>query len=201
MLPVEAVMKYFAGLLCMGILISSVGWSQGVPYETGFEAAENFLAGEYSVGLIPNENSWEVESGTASIQSTTISSGVQALEVQPQSLVNLPRTGVSENTIWMQGYYRARPQNEDPSVVGPSSVLLYFNEAEGLRVYDGNDDGQGGQTGWKSVGVPVTENTWYLITVFMNFTEQKWDLYVDSSLIEQGLGFQSAFLCQLRQTG
>lgn len=170
------------------VLMTAGGYSQTFPYQTGFEAGEGFTAGDYTSGQIGTDGKWMVETGTASIQQTTVYADLQSLEVQPQGAVNSPWNGTEANVIWLQGAYRTTPQNTDPNVetLGAGSALMYFNESQGIKVYNGTTQQ------WEAIGFSVNADTWYLITMMLDFDTQQWDIYVNSELKASGLGFKDS---------
>lgn len=166
-------------------LVASMGWAQEWPYEEDFSA---FTLGVYNVGPIDAAGNWNVESGTAAIQQAIRVSPPQALEIGPQASVNAPRDGVEDQIIWLQGQYRTAPQASDPDVsgLGESSALMYFNSTQGIMVYNGTTNA------WEAIDptMQINANTWYLITIMLDFDEKTWDIYVNSELKQTGIGFK-----------
>ena len=175
-----------------GIAISLASYSQDLPYTTGFEPAEGYILGVYGPGPIDATANWNVEDGTAAIRHTVVYEDLQALEIGPLSAVDAPRSGGAAQTIWVQGAYRGMPQDEDPDIsgLGPRSALLYFNTTQGVMVYDGLAD----PADWVEVGASVNSESWYLITIRLDFASRTWDLYLGDSLIAEGIGFMDPTL-------
>jgi subtilisin-like proprotein convertase family protein len=178
--------------------------AQLLPYNTGFEQDQGFLPGEYSSGPIDTAGGWTVLDGTASVQSLLRFSGTQSLQLQPQALVDSQAGAGATSSLWIQGRYRGRLQEADPdvSLMGPRSALLFFHETDGLKIYEGNT------SQWEPAGLEVNEDTWYQITVKLDFLTHTWDLYVDDSLLQSGIGFKDSsidsfggFRCQSSSAG
>jgi len=188
------------------IAISLTAYSQDLPYSTGFESGDGFAPGVYGPGVIDSTGNWSVEDGTAAIQSAAVYEDLQALEIGPSSAVDASRSGGTAQTIWVQGAYRGMTQDENPDIsgLGPRSALLYFNTTQGIMVYDGLAD----PADWVEIGNTVDSDSWYLITIRLDFASRTWDLYVGDRLLNAGIGFMdptlstfSGFRCRASQNG
>jgi len=185
-------------------LFCSVGWTQpGLPYQTGFEAAEGFEPGIYvkegpAEAYIDSSGNWQVLEGSAAVSEVTETIALaqgQMLEVHPSSVVDTTRSAVTEDpVIWLQGVYRTAPQDTPPVVEGlePSSALMYFDSQNGIMVYNGLT------SAWEAIGYPVdpSGSTWYRITIKLNFVQSIWDIYVGDDDVPEatGIGFKDSGL-------
>lgn len=185
--------RFFSVALGMCLLTGTTmaGWSLPINYSTGFESAEGFSAGSYSAeSTIDSGGVWTVETGTAEVITSVVREGQQSLMVTAGGSVDADAqaiTGDSNSVMWLQGYYQAMPQSEDPDlaeITQPSSALMYFNDTEGIMVYDGS------QSDWVSVQSSVVADQWYLITIRLDFNSQTWDIFVDNQLKMTGIGFK-----------
>ena len=196
-------------------LVCSLSLAQINTYTTGYEADETppFEEGTYEFGVnddIDGSGNWIVEAGSAAIQSGTVSTDLQALEIQANGVVNAPLAEGDSGTateIWLQGYYRTDPQDADPEVteLGNSSALMYFNSTQGIKVYNGAAN----PAAWEALDPPfaVDAGTWYLVTIRLDFSNQLWDIFINDELRKTGIGFKDAltsysgFRCRSSEQG
>jgi len=182
----------FLAILAISMLSAR---AQDFPVATGFEPAEGFAVGEYSAGPIDSASAWMVEEGTAGVRQSPhpVHGGEQSLEIGPAGIVDTQFGGASPEVLWVQGAYRATPQLSDPdvSLIGARSALLYFNLADGIKVYNGTS------SAWEAIGQPVVEGQWYIIALRLDFSTHTWDIWVDGTLKMADIGFKDASLSQL----
>jgi hypothetical protein len=183
---------FFRSGMAVFFLMALAGFAQAQTldaYQTGFENTGGFIPGIYNTGqYLDALNNWQVESGTASVQTTLIHSGQQAVEIAPLGSLDSPRSGGNSQVIWLQGVYRTTPQSEAPDIsgLGPSTALMYFDSDQGIMVYDG------ALSQWVAVGQMTTADEWYRITFRLDFDSKTYDVYVGENQLAEDIGFKDS---------
>lgn len=149
-------------------------------YQTGFEPPT------YSVGSVNGQDGWVVNAGSATVQTNTVRTGVQALQVSADSLATRPLNETGE-VVWVESYLRAVPSSAPAPDTSPRSASIYFDQAAGIMCLNGN--GSGGGT-WVPTGVAATAGTWYRVTVRLDFATKTWDCHINGTLRLTNLGFK-----------
>ncbi|MBN1902882.1 dockerin type I repeat-containing protein [Candidatus Sumerlaeota bacterium] len=188
-------MKKFLFSFCIAfILINAWGAAQdSIPYQTGFEASQGFVAGNSLNG----QGGWTVEpsGGDAKITDTIAMDGSQSVELEANSQIDKQLAADPTDTIiWMEGYFRgagttAEPQFPDAEQGFPASAIVFFSATNGIRCYDGDGAGEGS---WIDTNVStLDEGTWYKISIRQDYTAQTWRCYIDNTKSpDQELGFR-----------
>jgi hypothetical protein len=175
------------------------GTLQALPYTTGFEIADGFVAGPVS-----GQNGWQVLGGTASVTTQASHSGSQSLDLAAGSspaVATLSFSSSPNETVEFCDFY-AEPAAE-AAVLGSTTFQVEgatfgFQQSDGvgvLQVYWG--DGLGG-----GVWLPTSFTTplgpgnlsasWVRLTARLDFAEQTWSLYADGALVVSGIPFVNA---------
>jgi hypothetical protein len=175
------------------ILLNAWGTAQdSVPYQTGFEASQGFVAGSSLNG----QGGWTVEpsGGDATITDTIAMDGSQSVELEANSQIDKALTAdPSETVIWMEGFFRGAGTTADPSFPGsdvlPASAIVFFSATNGIQCLDGDGSGLGD---WINTSVTtLDEGTWYKISIRQDYTGKTWRCYIDNAKSpSQELGFR-----------
>lgn len=163
-----------------------------IPYETGFEASEGFVAG----GSLNGQGGWLVEptGGDAKITDTIAQEGSQSVEMEANSQIDKQLTAGSATIVWMEGYFRGAGTTADPQFPSanegfPASAIVFFSATNGIQCYDG--DGLGLGT-WINTNITtLDEGTWYKISIRQDYSSKSWRCYIDNvKSPSQDLGFR-----------
>ncbi len=170
---------------------SAVLAAQSLPYATGFEAPI------HTIGLAPAEGWITSEPTSAVVQSAVTYDGAAALEILTGGSVDQTFDAEGEEIVWIDGYERGEGSVDVPNVaeLTSGSALVAFTLTSGVVCFDGSGDGFNGD--WIETGDLLDPNQWYRITLKLNFTSKSYDIYVNSVLRGQGIGFLYADTPQL----
>lgn len=175
-------------------------------FRTSFEASD--ADGNYTTGALSGQPgtsvNWLTLSGTAEV---TNDSGIGApagsqfvlLDEGAQIDRDLSSLGVTQNIIWVEGWFRGTGSavslaeaNYPTAEQGTqASAVIHFSAVNGVELLNGT---RGTPAEATVVPTNISEfnpNTWYRITLRLNFTTQSWDAYADGiKLNEEPLGFR-----------
>jgi hypothetical protein len=172
------------------LLGSAVFGADQIPYKTGFEASEGFVAGN----TINGQDGWIVDSagGDAKITDTMAQTGSQSVALEANSQIDKPLAAAAGDTIvWMEGYFRGAGTSEEPSfpALVPASAIVFFSATNGIQCLDGDGAGAGP---WVNTSVTsLEEETWYKITIRQDYSAKTWKCYInDAQSPVQELGFR-----------
>lgn len=188
---------YFSGLLSLFLFLISVSAQITPPYTISFEATDGFTDAS-----LHDQEGWHVTAGSASVisseafhgsKSVVISAGFSAASIS-QSF-----SSFSGGEIVFVDFYARLVAG---SSISTASVFNAESSFAGLvkvgsqgEVYVSNGDGAGDGT-WEATGflVPLTtgdlSTNWVRFTMRLNFTDKKWDLFLDGDLVSFDLGFR-----------
>jgi hypothetical protein len=155
-----------------------------LPYGTSFEPTE---WPAFRLGPLP-QNYWR---GIGSIQNTRVSEGVQAVGLQ-DGWTEHDFLAQGQNIVWLDASVCTEGTTETPSIpdgVGPFASQVFFSKTQGIQALNG--DGLGGGT-WLNSGVALDPNRFIRIATRLDFSAQRWDLYVNGGLVFTNLGFAHA---------
>lgn len=184
----------------MGLLLllcTSVSGQITPPYTISFEDGDGFGSAS-----LHEQNGWQVTAGSASVinyeafhgsNSVVLSAGSSAASIS-QSF-----TSFSGGEIVFVDFYARLVAGES---ISTASVFNAESSFAGLvkvgsqgEVYVSDGDGAGDGT-WEATGflVPLTtgdvSTDWVRFTMRLNFTDKKWDLFLDGDLVIYDLGFR-----------
>jgi hypothetical protein len=175
-------------------------------YAADFESAEG-----YNLGSLNGQNSWSVFEGSALVTNTDSVSGTQSLALQPApygTYAYLPFSFNQGGPVAYVDFY-AKPvaaEDLDNDVVtsfSTETTSVFFKQAGNtcqVYVYDG--DGSDG-LGYVGTGhaLPVDGNNqtanWARITIRMDYSAERWDLYVDGHMVAADILPSATFYSQL----
>ncbi|WP_309399959.1 PA14 domain-containing protein [Cerasicoccus maritimus] len=152
-----------------------------IPFWEGFESN--------SSGPLSGGN-WLASSTLATVASDNPHEGAQLLSVEAEEeeieVSNL-FSGDAFRPVWVDFQLMARPLRDAPTLDEGSSVGFYFSEDGRLMVFDGNSQGGGA---WRALDAPVLEaDAWRRLTVYLDYSLQKWAIWVDGVREEENLGY------------
>ncbi|AHF90589.1 beta-glucosidase [Opitutaceae bacterium TAV5] len=96
-----------------------------------------------------------------------------------------PASGNNDQSVWLDFRLQAAPRREAPAIPADVAAVFYVSEEGYLMALDG--DGAGGGV-WHGL-VPVTAGNWHRITLRLDYTSQRWSLWLDGVRYGQNLGF------------
>jgi hypothetical protein len=158
---------------------------------------EGFETPGVTVGDLNGKNRWTAApAGRVTVQTNNTHGGAQAIHFASGS-------GVAEaehligaagaQTVWIDLYSRVdkttipRYGNHPAIQTVPRHVASVFamNADGDIYAYSGPTNG------WvKATAAPLANNVYHRYTVKQNYAQKTWDLYIDSSLATNGLGFR-----------
>jgi dockerin type I repeat protein len=172
------------------ILCVSVSAQTTIPYETGFEAADGFTAGQ----SIDGQDGWTVlsQGADATITDAKAQAGSQSVSLEANSQIDKQLATAAGNTIiWMEGYFNGAGTTADPSFPADpeASAIVFFSQTNGIQCLNGNGSGDGS---WENTGVTIDSAQWYKISIRQDYTTKKWRCYVnDAAAPASDLGFRN----------
>jgi len=182
-------------------------------YTAGFEASEG-----YTLGSLNQQLGWSVPQGAATVTSQDAFSGTQSVVLQPGTTpaqvvqTFSPTTG--ENIVYVDFY--AKPAAETDITkstlfdVGSARFAFLLDNSNTDAAYPVgileafNGDGQGGGL-WAPSLVsfsPLFNSNfqsfnWIRLTVRLDFTKKKWDLYANGKMVLADMGFRDKTITSL----
>jgi hypothetical protein len=157
-----------------------------IPFVADFETPE--------LGSIDGVNLWSVESGTATVQTSEVASGTQAVELaatSEEALLTNHFDGSAYAQVWID--FQIKPvfwgSGDGPDVseflYAPFGVF-YFNENSTVTYLNG--DGQGRGT-WETTAVALDSAQWQRVTLYNDYAAQTWSLWLNGVRVAQNIGF------------
>ena len=154
-----------------------------LPFMEDFEALE--------LGDLAGQNGWEASG--AIVQTNVVREGLQAAEIiEGEGFVR--RTFVDEQTnVWTDVHYQPAFFDGEPGTTDADvTTFLVFNTDGNPVVYDGQEF-----VTFSDVNVNAGE--WVRVTVRSDYVAKTWDLYIDTDLVAEGLGFYDATAAHYRE--
>lgn len=164
------------------------------PYTTGFETSEGF-----SGAILNGVYGWSVMSGSASITSNAAQNGSQSILLDSGTVAKVERQFASNSASIAFVDLFAKPFAGTDLIsgtlydFGEARVACVSNSGTGqLLVFCG--DGSGGGT-WTAVSSSLllasdgTSAGWHRITVRLDYSTKRWDLYLDGQMIAYDVAF------------
>ena len=167
----------------------------GLPYFTGFEAGDGYIA-----GTLAGQLGWTV-SGDAALIDGSSYAGMRAALVGGAGTVSQARHSFPADptqTIAFIDLFAKPTAGSAPTsslvVQADSGQVALVRSADlgELFVFDGNGLGGGTwvATGWKApIGADGRLSSWVRLTLREDFAAKRWDLYVNGRLVRGELGF------------
>jgi hypothetical protein len=164
-------------ILLVTILMCGVAIAQSsIPYKTGFEASEGFIASQ----TIDGQGGWAVlsQGADAIITNAIKQAGEQSVALAANSQIDKTLTATGETVVWMEGYFRGAGTTAEPSFPADpaASAIVFFSATNGIQCLDGNGSGGGS---WSSTGVTLNADNWYKVTIRQDYTAKKWKCYIN----------------------
>lgn len=163
-------------------------------YRAGFEPSEGYSAGNLDNQPSTSSRRWSVLAGSAEVVANSSLPGplgqfevvLNNGAVVDQNLDGLVPTG--QEVVWIEGWFRGTGSNVTlaaanyPSAAQgvPASAVIHFSNTNGIELLNG--DRAGGPGTVVPAGVPLgagAANTYFRITVALNFTTRSYDVYVN----------------------
>ena len=154
-----------------------------LPYSEGFESHPGTgVTGAggwaYEGGTEPQLSSADAASGTYSVLISPLSSGTGLYNVF---------TAEPDTIVWVDFAIKPGTLTEEPSLGTATSAGFYFGEDGRLCVFDGAEYPLGA---WESLTHESVETgAWQRLTVQLNYTTQRWAVYLNGLRLAAGLGF------------
>ncbi len=183
--------SFLVGFVCL-VTFTFPTLAQDI-YSTGFEFDEN---PSFMVGPLP-QNGWVHVTGP-SISSVT--DGIsfensQSLQISPDSVVSTTLSNDSNSIVYIDSWFQPTLSSTllDLNGVAASSGIFIFHETLGIVLLDGNGSGSGD---WIETGFTDLSD-FVRITVCLNFSQQSWDFYANTTPLAFGLGFKDSSITSL----
>ena len=173
-----------------------VNIGQSLPYLAGFESSEGF-----STGSVNGQRGWSLVQGSASVSSADASAGSNSLTLSSGGTAAIVQQGFlvssSPSVIFIDLYAKpvAASAAANSSIIQTESAQIGFQLSGGqgeVYVFDGV-----GSNTWDATGVffPINgsnqASSWLRLTIRADYTNKKWDLYVNGVLADYDLAFLS----------
>lgn len=159
----------------------------------------DFNSDSFSAGDLNNQNGWTVLQGTATVQSTVVNEGDQAVNLADNTIIDRAITAPGQTVVWTESHFRGAGTTAPPNYPTdtPASAIVHFsaNAGEGIQLGDG--DGAGNVTFVASGVTSIDPNHWYRITIRQDYSAKTWDCWIDGNLVGQDLGFRDNSVGQL----
>ncbi|MDI6774260.1 MAG: hypothetical protein QME60_02530 [Verrucomicrobiota bacterium] len=171
--------------MCVGVVstVLAVGprslWASSMGWNDGFNSYTN---GQQLNGT----NGW---SGPSSfVAQTNVYHGASGLAGKiPGNAYATNSFGVSVSKAWTDMYVKPIIGGNAPDMDSNAAVMFYFNSSSNPVVCDGAT--------WVTVtGTQIDPSTWVRVTVFQNFQDHNWALFVNGAYSTGGLAFANSSL-------
>jgi hypothetical protein len=150
-------------------------------YPMNWPFTEDFEA--LALGSIDGQGGWGVVSeGVASVQSTSVYGGLQALYIAPAvSVHHLSQTSTNRQ-VWVDMHIRPTGSVAPVSPLG--EARMYISVSGKLMVQNGATNS------WTELSsVTLNINTWQRLTLLLDYDQQKWFVCVEDCLVSGGINF------------
>ncbi|NOU35527.1 MAG: hypothetical protein HOO88_01940 [Kiritimatiellaceae bacterium] len=167
------------GFLCAvaGLSISAV--ASQLPLSETFE-----ISGGVTNGTVHGQNGWAVEGGTATVQSSIVQSGTQALEIRSGTVTHALSSSDNSLQLSFQARITAKP-DIDPAVTNTNTSAAFFiNTNLNLVVYNG--------TAPVVLDTKISTNIWIRFDVRCDYNTMTWALGVNGVNAATNLTLYSA---------
>lgn len=154
----------------LNILDDPLDWS--LPFYELFESR--------TLGALNGQNGWRATD--VEVQTNTFID-TQAASITSSTGIAYHPFGDGQSNVWTDLYIQ--PAFGDNSSTNPpdeSSFAFFVNNSSNVVVYNGNAT-------QALTGVTVTPGEWVRFTVFSDYTNSNWDLYVDGVLVTNDVNF------------
>jgi chitodextrinase len=169
-----------------------------LPFLTGFESADSYVA-----GALHGQLGWTA-TGAAAVSTANFATGVRSAllpgNATPATLSRAFPTHTSNPVVFTDIFWLPKAGTDEATspklaLLNAAQVALVQNGTTGVvRVYNGNGAGGGA---WQSSRGSVTldaggiPTAWIRITLRVDYTAHKWDLYVNGTPAAVDVGFGS----------
>lgn len=190
-----------------GLFRTSVGQLQ--VFVTGFESTDGL-----SLGSVHNQRGWTVTQGAAEVVTADFIEGARSLALQAGGTAAVASTGFVVSSApaitFLDLYIKpvAASTAAASSVVQTEAAKVGFQIASGLgEIYsfDGVGTNQWVASGWRfSLNGSNQATGWLRLTLRLDYTNKKWDLYAGGVMIDYDAAFASTsetFFRQLSLSG
>ncbi len=166
------------------------------PYNVDFESAEG-----YTVGNLHQQKGWQVLAGSAQVSTTTFFSGARSVVLGSGATAAQIKQGfgqfATQAITFVEFYVKpvADVSTTAASTFDFEASRLAFVKVAGqgqLQAYSGNGSGGGS---WATNSFRATldasdrSTNWIRVTVRIDFTAKKFDLYANGTMVAYDLGF------------
>ncbi len=153
-----------------------------LPFVEDFEAL--------APGELAGQNGWEALD--AVVQTDVSMSGQAAMITSEEGYVSQTIAG-NETNVWTDIYYQPVLFDGEPGTPdADTTIFLAFNEDGNPMVYDGSVLLTFGD-------VSIATGAWVRVTMRSDYVAKTWDLYIDTDLVAEGLGFYDATAAHYRE--
>lgn len=143
-----------------------------------FEEADG-IAG----GSLAGQNGWAISGGSATVQSTVVQDGAQALEMGEATIAHELASGQSNLWIRFQARISAPPDSTPALPPGNTSLAFFVGANQHLFAYSNAVP--------VDLGVPMPLNEWTRFDVYCDYEAQVWNLSMDGITIGAALPLYS----------
>jgi len=156
----------------LAVLCLALAWLPASAQNTLFE--ETF--DERTDGVLHQQNEWQAHrQNDAQVQTTTVYAGAKAGTISTNASVWRDFTNAVATNVWIDFYARV-PHPADatpPALTGSVAAAFFVTDAGKIKVTDGGS--------WSTLNYTVSEDTWYRFSLNLDYTTEKWALYVADS--------------------
>lgn len=137
----------------------------------------------YPAGVLSSSEKWSVVEGVIQIESDSVRG--QILRLEDGAHGNAFIDGAEYSALWIDADLLPRFRQNPAGIVGDSVVNYYFDASGHLWAFNGLSSGGGI---WQKVAT-TNGHEWRRVTVWVNYAEQNYDLYVDGVRVAESFGF------------
>lgn len=157
-----------------------------VPFHEGFEGLV--------AGPLGGSGFWQSSDSGAVVQGDIVFGGAQALALtsgETALKVSNAFNGSAGSTIWLNFQLKpvwwAADYTPDAANLKRDATAVFFFQKDGkLVTFDGNGDGTGT---WLTHDLGVEQSEWLAVTLFEDYANQTWRLYIDDVEVASDQGF------------
>jgi hypothetical protein len=149
---------------------------------------DNFESYANGTPLINGINSWYGSSSNIMVQTNIACTGTQAAIIPEDCTLSNRFASATSTNVWVQmDIQPALYDGSNPPAVNTNvAVMFYINTSGYFIVHDGP------ATNWVTTtagGVGPSGTNWITVRIFEKFNTKKWDLYANSILVTNNIGF------------
>lgn len=159
------------------LVVSRSLFAAALPFDEDFESL--------AAGSVNNQNGWAVQRGEAIVQSGSVQSGTQALEVPVGSVSRALSVNEGNNSCWLTFHsrYSDVPDQEPSAPARNTSISFFVNANQNLVVYSNRTP--------VVLNVRIASNAWTRFDVYCDYDAMTWNLGVNETNVAAGLPLYS----------